>query len=142
MVSVRPSRRSQVSLSAWATRGSAPGSAWASASTTSTSPGSSASPRTCGGAFDGAAELVVVEWSEQDVVGGDGGGEPRVVGEMPVEVGAYGDEATRAVLDESVGEGGAFVPVVAQREELFELVDDERAGPGRWRVPLTGVRRV
>ena len=77
------------------------------------------------GTLDGAAELAAVQRSEEDVVGRDGCGQPWIVGEMPVEVAAYGHEAARAVIDESVGERGAFVGVVAKRHQLFELIDDE-----------------
>jgi hypothetical protein len=93
-----------------------------------------------GRAFDRPAELVVVEPPEQDVVGGDGGGQARVVGKVPVEVSADGDDGTDRMVDEAIDEHRPFLGVFAEREDLFELIDDERtraevAQRGHWMIP-------
>ena len=84
----------------------------------------------------------VVERAEQQVIGRDRRGQPGEVGEMPVQVGAHGHEAAGGMVDESIGERDAFVGVVAEGEELFELIDDERARRQRRPVRPSGGRRA
>ena len=53
-----------------------------------------------------------------------------IVSEMPVEVGANGDQTPAGVSDQLLEKGSALTEVLAENEELFELIDDERPTSG------------
>ena len=129
MVSVRPSRRSQVARSACESRGRAPGSPATSPSTTSTSPGSSRSPARRAGSVTArrsSSSLIAPSriWFEATA--------RRELGmraQLAVEVGPHADRHRSGVREQRVDEALARCRVVAERVQLLELVDDdERRG--------------
>ncbi len=129
MVSVRPSRRSQVARSACESSGRAPGLAGDLAEHDVDEPGLEPQPGEARRLGHRAAQLVLAHRAEQDLVGGDRLREPRMRAQLAVEVGAHPDRHRPRVREQRVDEALPRVGVVAERVQLLELVDDdERRG--------------
>ena len=88
----------------------------------------SGGPRRLG---DRAAKLVRRHRAEQDLVPRDGFGQPGVGGAASVEVRPQRDRYGLFAREQAVDEARAQLVVVAEREDLLELVDDQQpAGLG------------
>ena len=89
--------------------------------------------------LDGAAELGAVHRPDQHLVLGDPAGQPRERGARAVEVGADHEHGTRSAVGrvevggQRLDERGLLLRVVAEREQLLELVDAEEEGLARGR---------
>ena len=112
--------------SAWESSGSAPGSPATSRRASSTSPGSSRSPARRAGSLDRSLELVVGHRSEQNLVAGDRAGQLCMAGQPAVHVGAHADRHRAGERQQRVDERLPASGVVAQGEQLLELVDDHK----------------
>ncbi len=99
--------------------------------------------------LDGPAQAPGVERPDEHLVIGDQSARLGVLGEPVVEVGPHrGDDdgppaGDRGGVDEVPEEGGALTLVVAEGEDLLELVDDDQHPvPGRPAVECPGDRHV
>ena len=85
-------------------------------------------PRQSCGLDHGTLELHVAHSPEQYLVGGDRAGEFGVIGEPAVHVGSHADRHRPADGQQRVDERLPATGVLAQREQLLELVDDHQHG--------------
>ena len=92
----------------------------------STRPGSSRSPARRAGSVMARAQLVVAHRAEQHLVRGDRARELGWRAQLAVEVGAHADRDRPSGARSSASMNArAALGVVAQREQLLELVDDD-----------------
>ena len=85
-----------------------------------------AQPARAGGLDDGFAQFVLGHRTEEQLLARDGGRERGVARAAAVEVGAHPDHDRTIASEQRFDEAGSLIVVVAEREELFELVDDEQ----------------
>ena len=90
--------------------------------------GLDAQPGALGRTLDRPPQLVAAHRADEHLVGPDQPGEPLVRGALPVEVGAHGEHDLAVVLHQRVQERRPLGGVVADREDLLELVDHEQVG--------------
>ena len=92
---------------------------------TSARPSSTTSPQRRAGSCTARTQVGLGERTEEHLAGREPVGELGEGAELAVQVGPHGDDQPAGMGDDGVHEGGPLGGVVAQRDQLLELVDDE-----------------